>query len=140
MRLTKIKLIQIISMSVVVFCMIYANFYSVRRIMKLGQQVYLYDKLLVAYDLEGNKGLRLELDKILSQDNFQYELVLAKEFQVKFKELKSPGEYLRNNTVEYKKEISLIRGLRTAALTVLFVLFGWRLLVELMHRINRGKR
>ncbi len=70
------------------------EFYAIRRILRFGRELYFYDKLLVAYDIGGAKGLEDELGKIRASEKSSLELALVKDFEIKLKGLKDPAVFL----------------------------------------------
>lgn len=139
MSLSKGMVIKFTIMLVFLVCMLFANFYAVRKLMQYGMEVYFYDKLSVAYSIGGAKGLEEELEKMRSTDKMPRELPLAKEFEIKLKNLQDPAVFLRDKVEQNKERISLIRSLRSAAIILMFFIFAWRLSVNLCGRFKCKK-
>ena len=68
-------------------CMLFANFFAVRMMLRYGADTYFYDKLLVTYTIGGANGLKMELDKITVTDKLRRESILAKDFANKLETL-----------------------------------------------------
>lgn len=134
MALSKTNLSRFIAMFAFLFCMLFANFYAVRKIIYHGVEAYFYDKLVVAYDIGGKDGINKELNAILTLDKMPRELVLAREFQVRLKSLENPIDYLRHKATENKERVMLFRNLRSAAIILLLFIFAWRLLLNLPRK------
>lgn len=139
MAVSKIKISRFILMLAFLFCMFFANFYAVRKIIYHGVEVYLYDKLVVAYDIGGKDGINKELNKILTLDKMPHELALAREFQAQYKDLKDPIGYLRQKAAESRGKVMLFRNLRSAAIILLLLIFTWRMLLNLSQKA-RGRK
>lgn len=130
MGFSRRRIIRIIVMSVFLCCMLFANFFAVRLMLRYGVDTYFYDKLLVAYDIGGTKGLRLELDKIPVADKSSRELILANDFRARLDSLADPEAFLKDKVQKNKQAVFSIRNLRSAAIVVMIVLFSWQLLVN----------
>ncbi|MDD5505471.1 MAG: hypothetical protein PHR73_01790 [Candidatus Omnitrophica bacterium] len=111
-------------------CMFFANFISIRIIARCAVDTYFYDKLLVAYTIGGPEGLRMELSKIPVTDNSPREAMLAKDFAVRLETLTDPGIFLQDKVDKNKKMVNSIRGFRSAAIYIMLILLGWRLIVK----------
>jgi hypothetical protein len=119
--------------------MVYANYYAVRRIMRLGVEIYFYDKLSVAYNIGGKKGLKEELQNIRANDKMPHELALAKDFEIKLRSLKDPAAFLNDKVTQDKQKVNLIRTLRSVAIILMFLVFGWRLIANFAGRFKSNK-
>ncbi|MEW5758249.1 MAG: hypothetical protein AB1755_02070 [Candidatus Omnitrophota bacterium] len=126
MKFSKDRLAKFVVSLIFLSCVLFANFYAVRKMLSLGTEVYFYDKLSVAYDIGKRAGLDEELKKILSQGKFPKEIVIAKNFEVKLKTLKDPYSFINSEVDKKKDQIKLIRNLRTWALAIIIFIFGWR--------------
>jgi len=71
------KAIRILIALALLSSVIFANFYAVRRMLRCGTKVYFYDKLLVAFDAAGMRGLEAELQKISLNDKIRLEQALV---------------------------------------------------------------
>jgi hypothetical protein len=131
------RVVKITLMLVFLSCMLFANFIAVRMMFRYGVDAYFYDKLLVAYTVGGDKGLKLELSTIPITDKLRRESILAREFSGELARLKDPRAFLADKVQKSKKMASFIRDLRNAAILVMLILFGWQLI---MGRINAAKR
>jgi len=123
-------------MAVFLACTLFANFYAVRKIMRYGVEVYFYDKLLVAYNIGGAKGMQKELQQIRAFDKMPRESALAKDFESKIGGLKDPAEFLSAKVQQGKEKVNLIRNLRSAAIVLMILLFGWQLVVNTRSRFK----
>ena len=130
MELSRNGIIKIAATLVFLCCMFFANFISIRMIMRYGVDTYFYDKLLVAYTVGGADGLKMELDKIPLTDKLPRELMLAKDFSVRLATLTDPGAFLKDSVQKSKDKAFFIKKLRSAALVVMLILFGWQLMVN----------
>lgn len=136
MRFSRSQIIKLALTLVFLVCVLFANFYAVRRMMRLGLEVYFYDKLLVAYNIGGRKGLEEEIEKIRAADKMPRELVLAKDFEIRLKGLKDPAQFLSEKVEQNKRKVNRIRNLRTAAIILMFIIFGWRMMVNFRWRLK----
>ena len=130
MEFSRERIIKIIVMSVFLCCMLFANFFAVRMMLRYGVDTYFYDKLLVAYDIGGAKGLKLELEKIPVTDKSLRELILANDFMARLESLADPEAFLKDKVQKSKQAVFFIRNLRSAAIVVMIVLFSWQLFVN----------
>ena len=105
--------------------------------MRYGLELYFYDKLLVAYNIGGRKGLELEMEKMRTTDKMPRELALAKDFEIKLKELKDPAEFLSDKVTRNKNMVNLVRNLRSIAIILMLLIFSWRLIINLPRRSKR---
>jgi len=120
--------------------MFYANFYAIRKMRFYATQVYLYDKLLVAYNIGGTEGLKDELNNVLTSDRMPRELVLAREFEVELKKLDNPSAFLSEKSTQVKNKIRLLINLRTAAIAAMAFIFSWRLIADFINRKKRVEK
>ena len=140
MKFSRSRIIRFIVMLAFLVCMLFANFIAVRKIMSYGVEVYFYDKLLVAYNIGAEKGMREEFALIRSSDRMPRELGLIKDFQARIGGLKDPAVFLSDKVEQGKKKVNLIRNLRSAAIALMIILFGWRLIVDFANRFkSKGK-
>jgi hypothetical protein len=133
------RVIKLAVMLVFFCCMLYANFFAVRLMLHYGVDTYFYDKLLVAYTIGGSEGLRTELNNIPVTDKLPRESILAKDFAARLKGLKDPEAYLKEEVRKSKKMVSFIRNLRSAAIYLMFILFGWQLIMNFINRPKSGR-
>ncbi len=122
---------------VLVVLFIWANFYTVRKIAHYGIELYLYDKLLVAYQIGGMRGLKIELNKESSQGRMRGELALAKDFEENLGSIKAPGDFLENIVKEKREKIKLFKNLRIAAFAFIGIMLLLRLAVNLSDRTDK---
>lgn len=140
MKFSKSRIIRLAVLLVFFTCMLFANFYAVRKIMRLGLEMYFYDKLLVAYNIGGAKGLTEELDKIRSDDKMPRELPLAKDFEGRIKILKDPAQFLSDKVEQNRRKVNLIRNLRTAAIALMIIIFCWQMMLNFLKRFKQKRR
>jgi hypothetical protein len=133
-KVTKKQVIRTIISVIFFLCALYANFYAIRRMGSLGIELFLYDKLSVAYNIGGSHGLSEELKKVLSEEKSPRELALARDFQIKLKALPEPGEFLNHKVGQIRDEINTLRKLRTLAILLMFLIFAWQAIVSLGAR------
>ncbi len=120
-------------------CMLFANFFAIRMIMRYGLDAYFYDKLLVAYTVGGENGLKLELGKIPLTDKSARESSLAKDFSARIKSLTHPEAFLKDKVDKSKSMISFVRNLRTLAIVIMLILFAWQLFVNSSAKFKSKK-
>lgn len=112
-----------ITISVVLFLLfIFANFYTIRMMARYGVEVYLYDKLLVACQLDGTRGIENELARILSEDKYPHELAVAKGLKNDMAEIKDPEKYLRDRSADRRDRINLLRNMRLWAFGLILLM------------------
>jgi len=136
MKLFKNNIIKIVIIMATLCCMFYANFFAVRMMLRYGVQAYFYDKLLVAYDIGGVKGLKVELGKIPLTDKSLRESKLAKDFTVKLSTLSEPGVFLRNKVQESKDMVNNIINLRSVAIVFLIIVFAGKRIVNFLKKVK----
>ncbi len=107
-----------------------ANFFTVRAITRYGAELYLYDKLLVAYQFAGMNGLRQELSNVLSYDKMRHELIVAKNFEKNLGDIKSPDKFLAGVVNDKKNKINFLRILRSVAFVFILTLLLLRIVVN----------
>jgi len=134
MKFSKSRTIKFMVMLAFLLCMLYANFYAVRRMLGYAVEVYFYDKLLVAYNIGGIKGLADELEKIRTVDKMPRELILAEEFALRLESLKEPAVFLKDKVERGKQRINFIRGLRSGAIALMVLIFVWQLILKKQKR------
>jgi len=127
----KKKKIRILIAVILFFLFLYANFYTIRRIARYGVEVYLYDKLLVAYQIGGMNGLKTELERVLSQDKMRHELAEARDFKNKLDNINDPGKYLADIASQKKGKINLLRTMRNLAYVFVLIILALRLIINL---------
>ena len=139
MEFSKRRVIRFIIVLIFLMCSLFANSYAVRKLLRYGVEIYFYDKLLVAYNIGGEKGLEEELAKIHVTDKMAQETVLAKEFAVQLKSLKDPAAFLGDKVEQGKKKANFIRDLRSLAITVTIIIFGWQFIANYIARRKSKK-
>jgi len=117
-------------MLVFLCCVLFANFLAVRMMLHYGVETYFYDKLLVAYTVGGAKGLKMELEMITLTDKNPRESMLAKDFTGRLETLTDPEAFLEDNVQKAKKMVYFIRNMRSAAIVIMLIIFGWQLIVK----------
>jgi hypothetical protein len=129
-----------IAVTVIFLCsMLFTNFFSMRVILRSGVDVYFYDKLLVAYNIGGLPGLKVELNKITLTDKLRREAILAKDFAARLETLQDPGAFLTEKVNKNKSTMSFIRNMRSVAISILLIIFSWQLIAEFLRRAKSGK-
>ncbi|MDD5562001.1 MAG: hypothetical protein PHT50_07765 [Candidatus Omnitrophica bacterium] len=134
MRFSRDQIIKSAVMLVFLCCMLYANFIAVRMVFRYGAETYLYDKFLVAYTIGGARGLKMELGRIPLTESSPLELRLAKDFSSRLGELKDPAAFLKAKVEDGKSKVNFIRSLRSAAIVLMIILFGWQAIVNFINR------
>ena len=130
MEFSRNRIIKIAVTLVFLCCMLFANFFAVRTMLRYGVDTYFYDKLLVAYDIGGAKGLKIELDKITVTDKLRRESILVKDFANRLETLADPEAFLADKVQKSKKMAFFIRNLRSAAIVLMLILFSWKLIAN----------
>jgi hypothetical protein len=133
MRFSKSRIIKIAVMLVFLSCMLFANFIAVRMMLHYGAEAYFYDKLLVAYTVGGQKGLKMELEMIPLSDKSPAESMLARDFTAKLAALTDPEAFLKDKVKQAKKTLNFIRNLRSAAIVLMLIIFGWQVLKKYLN-------
>jgi hypothetical protein len=100
---------------------------------------YFYDKLLVAYNIGGVSGLKIELGKIQVTDKLPRESMLAKDFTFRLETLTDPEAFLQDKVNKSKKMISFLESLRSAAIHIMFILFVWRWTINFINKSKSKK-
>ncbi|MDD5108228.1 MAG: hypothetical protein PHC29_01780 [Candidatus Omnitrophica bacterium] len=122
--------IDLIIAAIISLLFIFANIYAVRKIFDYGTQVYLYDKLLVAYQVGGRSALVNELDRVLSEDKLHQELVSAERFKKNLININDPEKYLKNISAKKKLKINQLRNMRSAVFILLLLIFLIRIIIK----------
>jgi len=130
MKFSKTTKIRIAIAVLLFFLFIFANFYAVRVIGRYGAELYLYDKLLVAYQFAGMDGLKAELKNVLSQDKMPHELAVAKDFQKNLEKTKNPDKFLKNAVADRKNKINFLINLRNIAFGFILIALLLRILIN----------
>jgi hypothetical protein len=116
---------------------IFANFIAIKRMAYYAIRANFYDKLSVAYDIGGINGLRSEFAKIKAHGKLRHELAVIAEFEKRLDSLKDPEDFIDNALAENKKQIMLLKNLRSIAITLILIIFILRIIANL--RIIRNK-
>lgn len=120
-----------IAIAIILFVLfVIANFYTVRALMRYGAELYLYDKLLVAYQFAGMNGLRQELSNVLSHDKMRHELVVAEDFEKNLTSQENPEKFLANAVNDRKAKINFLRNLRSIALVLIAAILLLRVALD----------
>lgn len=139
MEFSRSRIIKIAVTLVFLCCTLFANSFAVRMMFRYGVETYFYDKLLVAYTIGGAQGLKLELEKIPLTDKSTRETMLAKDFAARLETLTDPEAFLKDKVQKSKKIINSIRSLRSAAIVLMLIIFGWRLIVNFAGSLKSKK-
>lgn len=115
---------------------LFANIYSIRRIMHYAQELYFYDKMFVAYQVAGEAGVKKELEAIISQEKAPREIALAKVFKEKLNNMPQLDSSLKDTTETLKRNIRLFRNLRNSAFGLIMVVLLSQLFINLRLRRN----
>jgi len=140
LKFTKSQVMKFMIALLLLACMLYANFYAVRGMLRCGVEVYFYDKLLVAYNIGGERGMGKELTEILATEKMPRVLVLAADFDVSRRGLADPKQFLQEKVEQNKKKANLIRGLRSAAIALMTLVFFWQLLANWLKKRQTIKK
>ena len=117
--------------TVIVFLLfILANIYAVRMIFYYGTQVYLHEKLLVAFQIGGRPALEKELAVVIEADKNPLEHRSAEEFKQKLGKIKDPGNFLEDLSAKEKIEIRQFRNMRSAIFILLLAIFLLRVIMK----------
>ncbi|MDO8489624.1 MAG: hypothetical protein Q7S42_05920 [Candidatus Omnitrophota bacterium] len=117
--------------AIIIFILfIFTNIYAVRKIFDYGTQVYLYDKLLVSFQVGGRPALVNELEKVLSEDKLRHELISAANFKKALVNINDPEEFLKNISAKQKAKISQLRNMRSAVFVLLLFIFLIRIIIK----------
>ncbi len=116
-----------IVISVVLLAMfLFANVYTVRKMMQYGLKLYFFDKLNVAYQTGGRSGLEKELNSMVLKDKMPREATLAQEFREDIKYIKDPGTYLTGMVEDSKTKAVLFRSMRIIAFGLIAIIVFFR--------------
>jgi len=116
---------------------LFANIYAIRQMMRLGRELFFYDKMLVAYQVGGLPGVEDELERVLSQNEAPREMALARAFKQDKDNLESTNKFLTQATENLKKKITLFRNLRNLAFGLIIVVLILRLALNLRIKKNQ---
>ena len=105
--------------SILFILFVFANFYTVRKMIVCGVQAYFYDKMLVAYRVGGARGLNGELERVFSGDKNLQEREVAVKFKGNLSGLKSPEEFLEEKVNEKKNMIHRMRTMREVSFGII---------------------
>jgi hypothetical protein len=107
--------------------------------LRYGMETYFYDKLLVANEIGGVKGLKIELEKIPITEKSPRELELAKDFTVKLQTLSDPEVFLRDKVKESKQMVNNIINSRSVAIVFMIIIFALQILVRFLNKSKSKK-
>ena len=137
MKPSSVHKIRVLLTTVLLLLFLFANIYTIRQIMSCGLELYFYEKMLVAYQVGGEPGIKKELETIISQDKAPREIALAKVFKNKLGNIHQLDRPLKDITENLKKKINLFRNLRNAAFGLILVIFLFQFLLNLSVRKNK---
>ncbi len=113
---------------ILLFLMLYANFYAVRRMEHYGVRAYFYQQLVVAYDIGKTPAVKQQISKIISENKYPRQKAMASEIESKIADMKDPGAVL-NGLLEREREgLARIKVMREAAFVLLILLIFVRVL------------
>lgn len=136
MKPSIVRKIQIAIAVLLMLLFLVANLYSVRRIMHYGVELYLYDKLNVAYQIGGISGLKLELEKIISEDKMPREKFEAEAFKKRLGSINEPGKYLQDLVADRKAKVNMFRNIRNLAFYAILIIILLRLTFNRLIKTN----
>lgn len=136
-RPTKSLIDKIVALSLIVLAL-YANLIAINRLRHYAVQVDFYNKLSVAYDIGGRKGVENTLVKIRAHDEWRREQVLADEFEPDFYRLKDPEQYIDGILYKLNQKIRFISNLRILAIIFIFMIVILRILPR--NKLLRPKK
>jgi len=134
MDLSRRKIIKFLIMLFLLACMLFANLFAVRAMLRYGVEVYFYDKLQVALNVAGVKGLDEELAKIRSTEKMPRVLKLTAEFEALRNSVPDLDKFLEDKIEQNKKKVEAVRNLRTLAIILITLAFCWQLLSRWRER------
>ncbi|MCX5712004.1 MAG: hypothetical protein NTY47_02895 [Candidatus Omnitrophica bacterium] len=120
--LNKKSLAKILFAVFLLFLMLYANFYAVRRMEHYAVRAYFYERLSVAYDIGQMPAVRQQLSKIMQESRNPRQKTLAKNFIVQIDTIKEPGTYLGGAVDEQRRGFERVKFLRELAFFLLLIL------------------
>ena len=113
--------------------MLIGNFYAVKGIKNCGLEAYFYQRMLVAYEVGAMPGLKQELSRVLTQDKFPRELVLAREFEKNLGSLKDPQQFLKGIVKKKIDKVNFFQHIRNLAIALILILLIARIwLIKLL--------
>jgi len=128
-----------VAITVLLFLLfLYANIYTIKRMGRSGVELYLYDKLLVAYQVGGMPGLNNELERVFSEEKIRLELIEARDFKSKLGSIKDPGKFLQDIVKQKKERIGVLRILRNISFGIILVILLIRII--LLRKRNLSPR
>lgn len=137
--LLRTRIIRVVITLILLVCVIFANFYAIRRMKRYGLELFVYDKLLVAYDIGSREGMEKELNEIVSNAKAPQQAALAKRFQARLSGMKDAKDYLKDAVVERRNTIDMLNNLRNLAIYLMVLLFLWRIVINLAGRVKGRK-
>lgn len=118
------------------FLMLYANFYTIRKMERYAVEAFFYQRLSAAYDIGQADGLHRELAKISADAGAPGQAALAREFAGKLGSIKNPELYIENALQQKKTILGHLKNYRQIAIVLLLVLVLLRIFLN--RRKNRG--
>ncbi|MCX5711022.1 MAG: hypothetical protein NT060_03555 [Candidatus Omnitrophica bacterium] len=134
MKFTKKQIIRFLVMLFLLACMLFANFFAVRAMLRYGVEVYFYDKLQVALSIAGVKGMDEELAKIRSTEKLPRVIKLTAEFDAQRNSIADLDKFLHDRVEQSKKKVEAVRNLRSLAIILIALAFCWQLLSRWFER------
>ncbi|HQP91185.1 MAG TPA: hypothetical protein PLU24_00745 [Candidatus Omnitrophota bacterium] len=107
---------------------IFANFFTVRQLMRLGSELYYYDKLNVAFETAGRPGMEKEFERMSQEGGLAKEKLFANRTRGYILSLSDPGNYLESVVKDRQEKIALFRNLRNIAFILILVILFIRFL------------
>lgn len=137
MKLTGTQKLNLVLIVLLFVLFIFANFYVIRVAGLCAVEAYFYDKLLVAYQIGGERGMQLELEMILANDKMPHELATAREFKSNLGNIKEPDKFLEEAAKDGKEKIKLLRLLRNIAFVFILLFAVLRLVIS--RKAQKGR-
>jgi len=117
-------------MVLLTFLFLFANIYAVRKIIRYGSEMYFYDKLLVAYRVGSEKGLKEELNRMPAQDKTGLGIKIAQDMKKELSGIGDPEKFLSNIIDRKKNEVNLFRRLRSLSFGLILIVFLARVILR----------
>jgi len=122
--------IRIIITALLIILAVYVNIIALRRISHYALEVYFYDKLSVAYDIGGRKGLEKEIARIKTTEKQRLVAKMAEELEGKISLIPDPAPFIDNSLSAGKNRIRALRSLRIIAILLIMGILLLRFLVN----------
>lgn len=123
--------INLLIAAISVLLVTFANVYCVKKIMHIGSEVFFYDKMLVAYQIGSDQGLKKELIKMIQREHqSKVERKILQDFKERLPEINDLGKFLNSAVDQRLKSLKNLRLLRSLSFVFVLIFFLIKLFLK----------